>query len=141
MTFEELAEKLPNGFHDSKIREIKVDFVARSVSVCMDLLVGLPHTSTPEGYRAGTLKLEPTYLFFIEPPDPAYDFIPNGSPLSASGNSVKVGGDTKIDSLLSVLPANAAVYLFFLDNWNSYLYLAGGEVVFSWDDGAVLDAC
>jgi hypothetical protein len=53
---------------------------------------------------------------------------------------VKVGEDAKIDSLLAVLPPNSTVYLFFLDDWNSYLYLAGGEVVFSWDDGGVFDS-
>lgn len=135
MTFEELDRKLPNGFHDSKIRKISVDFAGGSILIGMDLLVGLPRTPSPEGYRAGTLRVASPYLFFIEPPDPQYRFIPNGSPLNVDGDSVKVGQNPEVDRLLPVLPANASVYRFFLEEWNSFLYLAGGDAAFSWDDG------
>jgi hypothetical protein len=41
MTFEELDQKLPNGFHDAKIRTITLDFVNRSIVIGMNLLVGV----------------------------------------------------------------------------------------------------
>jgi hypothetical protein len=135
MTFEEIDQKLPNGFHDAEIRKMSIDFVSRSIVIGMNLHAGVPGGPNPEQYRAGTLEILSPCLFFIEPPDPGYHFIPDGSPLNASGNSVKVGKDTKVDRLLSALPPNATVYLFFLDDWNSCLYLAGGSVVLSWDDG------
>ena len=139
MTFEELDQKLPNGFHDSKIRKVSVDFVGRSVVIGMDLLVGLPDTPNPDGYRAGRLKLAVPYLFFIEPPDPTYRFVPNGSPLNVDGDSVKAGQSAALDRLLPVLPQNASVYRFFLEEWNSFLYLAAGDVAFSWDDGGIFE--
>jgi hypothetical protein len=138
MTFEEIDQKLPNGFHDAEIRKMSVDFINRSILIGMNLHAGVPGDPNPERYRPGTLEVLSPCLFFIEPPDPSYPFIPDGSPLNASGNSVKVGKDAEVDRLLSVLPPNATVYLFFLDDWNSCLYLAGGSVVFSWDDGGPL---
>jgi len=138
MTFEELDQKLPNGFHDAEIRTITLDFVNRSVVIGMNLLVGVPGDPDPERYRPGTLRVLSPCLFFIEPPDPRYRFVPDGTPLNASGNSVKIGQDAAVDRLLAVLPPNSTPYLFFLDDWNSCLYLAGGGVELSWDDGEAL---
>jgi hypothetical protein len=134
LTFEEANQKVPNGFHDAEIRKISIDFVDRSIVMGMNLHVGVPSDPDPERYRAGTLKVLSPCLFFIEHPDPRYDFVPDGSPINASGNSVKVGQNAEVDRLLAVLPPNTTAYLFFLDDWNSCLYLAGASVEFSWDD-------
>src|SRR5260370_42353834 len=103
MTFEELAQKLPNGFHDVEILTISMDFVNRSIVLGMNLLVGMPGDPDPERYRPGALRVVSPYLLFIEPPDPRYHFVPDGSPLNASGNSVKVGQNAEIDPLLAAL--------------------------------------
>jgi hypothetical protein len=138
MTFEELEHNLPNGFHDAAIREINFDFIGRSVVVRMDLLIGGPDDADPELCRPGTLRLKPAYLFFIEPPDPHYAFVPDGSQLKVDGDLVKVGQSAQVDRLLPKLPQNSTTYRFFLEKWNAFLYLAGEGVEFSWDDGAGL---
>ena len=51
MTFEELEQKLPNGFHDAAIREINFDFIGRSVVVGMDILMGGPDKDPRGGWR------------------------------------------------------------------------------------------
>jgi hypothetical protein len=139
MTFEETVQNLPNGFHDSKIRKLSVDFIGRSILISMELLVGLPDTPNPEGYRSGTLKVVAPYLFFVEPPDASYPFTPFGKPVSATGAVVRPGGNPRIDELLQHIPQDATAFVFFLDDWNSYLYIAGGSLEFSWDDEGVLE--
>lgn len=133
MTFEELEQELPNGFHDAAIKEIRMDFVGRSILVGMEILVGLPGSPNQEEYRPGTLKVLFPHLFFLEPPDPRYPFVPDGSPLNVGGDSVRVGQNPQVDRLLEVLPKNATTYRFFLEEWNSFLYLAGASVEFCWD--------
>ena len=135
MTFEELEHRLPNGFHDAAIREIGLDFKERSAVIGFDMLTGGPDDPDPELYRPGTLRMAPVYLFFIEAPDPNYPFVPIGSRIKVDGDSVKVGQNADVDHLLSTLPPNATAYRFFLERWNSFLYMAGGNVEFSWDDG------
>jgi hypothetical protein len=137
MTFDELEQKLPNGFHDAAIREINFDFIGRSAVIGMDLLTGRPDDPHPEAYRLATLRVAPVYLFFIEPPDPKYPFVPNGSHFKVDGDSIKIGQNAAVDRLLLLLPQNAATYRFFLEKWNAFLYLAGGGVELSWDDGEV----
>ena len=87
-----------------------------------------------ERYRPGTLTLINPYIFFLDPPDPAYSFIPQGKDVNASSFRVGRGQDSKVDALLARIPTNATAFGFFLDDWNSYLYLAGADVEFSWDD-------
>ena len=134
MTFEELEQKLPNGFHDDAIREINFDFIGRSIVIGIDLLAGGPDDSDPELYRFGRVRVVPIYLFFIEPPAPNYPFVPNGSHLKVDGDSVRVGQNSEVDRLLPTLPPNATFYRFFLTKWNAFLYLAGGGVEFDWAD-------
>jgi len=135
MTFEEVKQNLPNGFRDAKIRRISTDFVNCSIVIGMDLHAGVPVDPDPERYRPGTLKVVSPCLFFVEPPDPRYRFVPNGSPINVDGDSVRAGQSADVDRLIPVLPQGATVYRFFLEEWNSFLYLAGGSVEFSWDDG------
>jgi hypothetical protein len=137
MTFEELEHRLPNGFHDAAIREIGFDLIGRSAVIGMDILTGGPDDPNPELYRPGRLRVTPVYLFFIEPPDPNYPFVPSGSHLKVDGDSVKAGQNAEVDRLLPTLPQNATTYRFFLEKWNAFLYLAGGDVELSWDDGEV----
>src|SRR5690242_21708128 len=95
MTFEKLEMELPNGFHDAEIRSIGLDYLSRTADLRMNLLisVGTPEDRNAALYRAGTVRIAGLLLLYIEPPDPNYPFVPDGSPLNASGNSVKVGQD------------------------------------------------
>lgn len=133
MRFEDVEETLPNGFHDIGIRGIDVDFEDRSIRIAMNLDVSVKGDVTA-GYRRGTLRLNQPYFFFLEPPDPGSRFIPNGNDVNASSFRVKPGEDSKVDALLARIPTNATAFGFFLDDWNSYLYLAGADVEFSWND-------
>ena len=137
MTFEEIDQKLPNGFHDGQIRSISMDFVSISLVLEMELHFGEATDPDPERYRPGTLKVISPCLFFIEPPDPRYPFVPDGSALNVDGDSVRNGQSAEVDRLLPVLPQNATIYRFFLEEWNSFLYLGGANAEFSWDDGEV----
>src|SRR5271156_79150 len=135
MTFEELDNALPNGFHDAKMREISLDLISPLITIKMDLLVGLPNTPDPDAYRQGTINVVAPCLFVVDPPDPDYPFAPDGLPVNVSGWIVRSGENAKLDVLLKRLPPETTVFGFFLDDWNSYTYIAGARVEFSWDDG------
>jgi hypothetical protein len=135
-SFEELEKELPNGFHDAEIRGIAIDCLARTVVLSMNLLfgVGTPDDENRSVYRPATVRIAGLLLFFVQPPHPKYNFVLDGEPLSVSGDPVRVGQRPELDCLLPALPQNATVYRFFLNEWNSFIYLAGTSVEFSWDD-------
>ena len=135
-SFEELARDLPNGFHDAEIRGISLDYLTQAAVFSMNLLVGVgtPDNKNLSLYRAATIKISGLLLFFIESPHPKYNFVLDGDPLSVSGDSVRVGQNREMDLLLPALPDNAWAYRFFLDEWNSFMYIAATSAEFSWDD-------
>ncbi len=136
LSFEELARDLPNGFHDAEIRGISLDYLTQAAVFSMNLLVGVgtPDNKNLSLYRAATIKISGLLLFFIESPHPKYNFVLDGDPLSVSGDSVRVGQNREMDLLLPALPDNAWAYRFFLDEWNSFMYIAATSAEFSWDD-------
>jgi hypothetical protein len=142
MTFEKLEKELPNGFHDAKIRSISLEYVSRTAKLMMNLLVGVgtPEDRSASVYRPGTTSIHGLLFFWVEPPDRKYNFLPDGSPLNVDGDSVRAGQSAELDRLLPTLPQNATVYRFFVEEWNSFLYLAGASVEFSWDDEGTLGA-
>ncbi len=134
MTFEEVVKSLPNGFHDAKVRKIMVDYEGRSIAMEMELLVGMPGAPNSESYEIGTLTVAPFFFFIVEPPDPSYDFVPDGKPLHVVGDSAKAAQSPTFDSLMADLSKKVESYRFFIEEWNSFLYIAGESVAFSWDD-------
>jgi hypothetical protein len=135
-SFEELELELPNGFHDAEIRGIALDYLARTAILSMNMLsgVGTPDNENLNIYRRATVRIAGLLLFFVEPPHPKYNFLLDGEPLSVSGDSVRAGQNSEMDCLLPALPQNSTVYRFFLDEWNSFVYLAAEGVEFLWDD-------
>lgn len=133
MTFEEIERQLPNGFHDLTIRAINVDFIGLWITLAMDLHVGLEGEVDPERYRPGTLRVLRPYLFFLQPPDPTYPFVPEGIAVNASGFAVSSDEET-IGALIKRGPSGGTTFGFFLNDWNSYLYIGGQGAEFWWDD-------
>ncbi|HLY99110.1 MAG TPA: hypothetical protein VKT33_08595, partial [Candidatus Angelobacter sp.] len=67
---------------------------------------------------------------------PNYMFALSGSGIGVSGDLVAPGQNPQTDLLLRKLPSDATAYRFFLEEWNSFFYLAASEVVFSWQENA-----
>jgi hypothetical protein len=74
MTLEELADTLPNGFHDAQVSSVSIDYVEREARLNIDLWVGVPSEDEElrEAYREGELKLSGLLYWVIEPPDANY---------------------------------------------------------------------
>jgi hypothetical protein len=132
MTFEEVELSLPNGLHDAEILKFALDSQERTVLMTILVHASGVHDLDKETYREIELKATGVSLFFMEPPDPTYHFLLNGEGIYTSGCSVAIGQVASVDLLLKQLPPEASAYRFFLENWNSFLYIAASDVTFSW---------
>ena len=54
-TLQELADTLPNGFHDAEVSSCAIDFVARIVT--FELSIWMGDESDPERYRPDHLEI------------------------------------------------------------------------------------
>ena len=131
MTFEEVENSLPNGFHDAKIVRITLDYPAGTLLMTMQILVGTPGQANEEEYGPAELRANGLYFCFIDPPDPTYPFKPNGKALGVSG-AEELLESSVIGDLLNKLPEGVSVYRFYADRWNSFIHVAASDIQISW---------
>lgn len=134
MTFREVEQTLPNGFHDAEIKHISLDYVSGTLRITMRILVGTPGEPDQEEYGHRELKVSGLYFFSIEPPDPTYPFKPNGKPLDVQGDDSGLS-PPEIGKLIRELPPDASCYRFFVQQWNSFIYIAASDAQISWPQG------
>jgi hypothetical protein len=120
MTIEEIDLSLPNGFHDSKITGVRLDYVQRTAEIDIEILFSGPDNPHDNDYRPATLFISELLYFVIEPPGP-----PNASHAEPS---LVDGGSSELEQaayqLPKALPADAFTYWFFVSNWNAFIHVA-----------------
>jgi hypothetical protein len=132
MTFEELDDALPNGFHDAKIQKVAVDYVQRSAIMTMQLSVGTPDSANPDEYRCATLVVSGLCYYSVEPPDPTYPFLGGSSPVNVAGYPEDPEKFPALNGLLPAMPRGVTCYRFFVHEWNSFIHIAAKDVQVQW---------
>ena len=77
MTLEELEDQLPNGFHDSMVSRLSLDFVSRTAVLELSLWVGdleSDDESLREAHRNAAVTLRGLQFCAVDPPDPRYPY-------------------------------------------------------------------
>lgn len=67
MTFEDVENRLPQGFHDATIESLSFDFSERRLRLVFDLLVKYDETSTKTVLRLGEFIVNGVLLFAVNP--------------------------------------------------------------------------
>ena len=120
MTIEYISQLLPNGFHDSTIFSVRLNYEQRTAEIDMEIWVAGPADTDPEEYRRCTLLIFDLIYFVIEPPGP-----PN---VSHEAPALVDGGSTELEHLAYTLPKplpdGAFTYWFFVSNWNAFIHVA-----------------
>ena len=134
MTLDELDHELPNGFHDADILSLELDYVAATAKLHLSLLVGWPEDPDPESQAYQEAILVVTGLCFcsIDPPSPTYPFLPDGKPINVSGHPAKPDDFPSLPDLAAILPSGTWCYRWFVNDWNSFIYIAGRNAEITW---------
>ena len=119
MTIDDIEQSLPNGFHDSTITSVHVNYAQRTAEIDMQVLVSGPDSADKEEYRPVKLSISGLLYFVIEPPDHPYT---SSEPWVADGGSSEV--TEPASQLPKPLPAGAFTYWFFVNDWNSFIHVA-----------------
>ena len=73
MTLDELAQTLPNGFHDSRLASIRIDYDRRELTLDIEVWIGdmnAEELASRETHRPAVLTLYGLEFCAIESPDP-----------------------------------------------------------------------
>ncbi len=125
-TLRELADGLPNGFHDAQVSACAINYVNGSVT--FELLVWMGDERERERYRAARLKVTGLLFCAFEPPDPRYPFAA-GAPLVVD----LCEADPAVPAI-AALPASAFSGRLWVASWNAFIHLAGTHAELSWTD-------
>src|SRR5687767_12188348 len=76
MTIFELAETLPNGFHDAEVQTISLDYRRRTVNMQMEVWIGTMDDpeAIRETYRRAEVTVEGFHYCALDLPDERYPF-------------------------------------------------------------------
>ena len=130
MTLCELSRTLPNGFHDAELNGIRIDFLADTIVLDMSLDVSSDDDS-PDGkseYKRARISLTGVRGFALPTPDDEAQTF--SSPLDVSGDPVTNFQD--LPELMRSVHNREILYSFYIDDWNSSLYVAAEEAELSW---------
>jgi hypothetical protein len=133
MTLEELALTLPNGFHDTEIREILIDYQRRRIRMRLSVWIGdMEEVRAPkEAYRDADLVIEGLQFVGIEPPSEGSWFAEGHRQADVSVDLVRGPAEGRIPALRGVT-SECFVSPFFVYDWNSHVYVAGESATLTW---------
>jgi len=107
-----------------------MDYQTGVLTLSMKLSSGTPGTPNQEEYSPAELRVNRVLFLAIDPPDPRYPFVPDGRSLQVDGAHGLGDLEAKSD-LIAALPPDVSLYRFFVDQWNSFIYIAGSDVQLS----------
>jgi len=117
VTIEELEDKFPNGFHDSHLVGMAVDFPSASARIELDV-----DCDDPDPTRI-KFRLTGVSLFIVDPPDPRISL--------SYEDTIWMSGYETSDEILQGfstyrknVPPGSFFYSFFLYHWNCFVHFA-----------------
>lgn len=137
MTIEESGNSLPNGFHNSEIRSIYLDYEKAEATFLMEIDRSSPNREKREFPRQGRLKLKKLLYFVIDPP--AVSFVTDNGlrkgKLWVTSDSSDFNLFKKCPQLPTPFPDGSFQHWFFLSNQNCFIYIAAMDASFQWKEG------
>lgn len=128
MTFQELFQRLPNGFHDAELLLFEMDYLNRRMTCNLLIWTGdMENEFGRELYRPACLTLDGVAYLAIEPPDIRYDWLVSGAVVVEVGEGPRKGTYSLPDP-----PPGTSTIWFYLRQTNSFLYLAAGNASLEW---------
>lgn len=134
MTIEDIEQLLPNGFHDSYITALHVNYAQRTLEMDMKIWVSdLETGGDPDEYQPLKLSISGLIYFVIEAPG----YLDTSKPWLVDGGSSEV--ETSPSRPPGPLPTGAFTYWFFVNNWNSYIHIAALSANFETTPDTILN--
>ncbi len=135
MTLNELAGTLPNGFHDSVVHVISLDYSKHEIKLSVAVWVGnsdATDAAAREAYRMGQLTLSDMAFCVIEPPDPTYPYYEKDGIVVDMDEVKNLRKPPLIQ--LPLVPQGMFLNWIYVRQWNSFIYVAARNADLVWDN-------
>lgn len=133
MTIDEIDRTLPNGFHDAKLKNLRIDYVQRRASMELDVLLSLDSNQSRQvEYRRCQLEIFDLHFFVVEPPDSVIE-MKNVTGLWIDKTQIGEEVFRRLFKAGMVIPEGFFCCSFFVFQWNSCIYFCAKEATISFD--------
>ena len=137
MTIDDIKRTLPNGFHDSDILSININYQRAEASFFIDVDLSSPSEKVELLNRHGELKIEGLLYIGIDPPAPhgfSKEYVFDPDKLWIANDSSDFNELKNIPKLPEPLPNGGFRHWFFISSHNCFIYIAGMTASFRWSD-------
>jgi hypothetical protein len=129
VTLQDVADTLPNGFHDAELRRLEIDYFRRTLCFDLDMWIGqMSDVRARELYRPSRLTLDKLAFIVLEPPTFSYQWNEAGSIRIDAGEGVP----SKCSSKIPDAPEGTLTSWMFLVELNAFLLFACGQASLEW---------
>jgi hypothetical protein len=137
MTIDEIRRSLPNGFHDSDICSINIDYVKEEATFLIDVDLTSPDGPVDISHLEGLLKLTGLLYCVIEPPAVGFSkgYVSDPDKLWIASDSSDFSLLYSSPKLPEPLSDGAFRHWFFISSQNSFIYVAAVDASFEWKEG------
>jgi hypothetical protein len=139
MTLEQVADSLPNGFHDAQVEELVWNFQTSSASFSMQLWVAEDEDFEQkklEVYRPARLQVTDIVFMAFDPPSAEGPYPTQWKPgydaLIIDGMKTEQKWFPPLPALVNRMSAGTEVYSFYVNDWNSFIHIAAKEAKLTW---------
>ena len=130
MTLTDVDRELPNGFHDAYLLRFAADYAKATLTSDLNLWIGAPDGRTQEErerYKPGRIRISGLCWSVMAPPDTVIRANPRGFRIDAGPVS-----DLETPPKLPAAPPGVFSWWFFVQEWNTSLYVAGQSAALEW---------
>ena len=129
MTFNELAQSLPQGFHDAEFQRFEMDYLSRRLVFDVVIWIGdMDNEQAREMYRPARVTVEDVAYLVIEPPDPSYTWKEPGHLIIDTGAGQPANSETPLPEA----PHGTSVTFMYVYNFNRFMYFAASHASLEW---------
>jgi hypothetical protein len=123
-------------FHDALLQKINIDYISKEAKLDFLICIGDPDSpdkEAREAHGAGQLIFNELIFCVIDPPDPKYlSLSKRRDGLWVDEGSLYLSKELWKTNLPTSLPDGALAHYFFVNDWNSFIYIAAMGVSFDW---------
>lgn len=124
MNIFEIAQNLPNGFHDAELTSLSIDYIDRTATLNVALWLGaLEDQAQRETYRSAVMRLSGVTYCVMDRPDPEYPFAASGSLRIDLADA---------DPSMAIARAPEVPFRLWVAQWNGFIHLCATEADLEW---------
>jgi hypothetical protein len=133
MTLDDIAASLPNGFHDSALKVVTIDYVSREAKLSLEIWMAdcdAVSGINRDAYRRAELSLSGLVFWVCEPPSGGYPYDVKGEVRIDIGSVETL--TTPPSPALPSTPVGCFVNWIYVGAWNAFIYVAAHDAKLTW---------